>query len=174
MASISSAPRTKAGAAIPPFQVFLDEHRTTVYRFLLASVGPDEADDCFQDTFLAALRGYPDLRDAANLRGWILAIATRKAIDAGRRRVRRPLPVEDVEPLVEAPAESEAQAFDGEHPLWKAVRALPVRQRAAVVHRVVLDQSYPDIARAMDSSEETARANVYQGLKKLREAWGVR
>ncbi|HCO03484.1 MAG TPA: RNA polymerase subunit sigma, partial [Actinobacteria bacterium] len=67
---------------LPPFQRFLDEHRLDVYRFLVASVGRQEADDCFQETFLAALRAYPRLRDASNLRGWVLRIATRKAIDS--------------------------------------------------------------------------------------------
>ncbi|MGH2727504.1 MAG: RNA polymerase sigma factor, partial [Actinomycetota bacterium] len=64
---------------LPPFQRILDAHRDEVYRFLLAAVGPHEADDCFQETFLAALRAYPDLKDAGNLRGWVLTIANRKA-----------------------------------------------------------------------------------------------
>ena len=81
---------------IPPFQTLLDEHRDDVYRFLVASVGPTEADDCFQETFIAALRAYPRLRDASNLRSWVLTIAHRKAIDAHRGRKRRAVPVEDV------------------------------------------------------------------------------
>src|SRR5262245_19851264 len=85
----SRGERRTEPAAIPSFQAFVEEHRTVVYRFLLASVGPSDADDVFQETFLAALRAYPGLRDAANLRGWVLAIATRKAIDAGRARSRR-------------------------------------------------------------------------------------
>ena len=83
-------------AGIPPFQSFLEEHRAVVYRFLRASVGPADADDAFQETFLAALRSYPRLRDASNLRGWVLTIATRKAIDVARSRSRRPLLVPDV------------------------------------------------------------------------------
>ena len=59
----------------PPFQRFLDEQREPVWRFLVASVGREHADDCFQETFLAALRAYPRLRDAENLRGWALTIA---------------------------------------------------------------------------------------------------
>src|SRR2546425_10406466 len=109
--------RTKTG--LPPFQRFLEENRTVVYRFLLASVGPGEADDCFQETFLAALRAYPKLRDGENLRSWVLTIATRKAIDAGRARVRRPVPVPD--PGSE-PAEEQPSHADADDPLWRAVR----------------------------------------------------
>ena len=159
--------------AIPPFQAFLEEHRTIVYRFLLAQVGPNDADDCFQDAFLAALRAYPTLRDASNLRGWILTIATRKALDAGRRRQRQPLAVGDVADVADVPDRSaEREVFDrlsSQNGLWQAVRELPPRQRAAVVHRFVLDRSYTDIGEAMGSTEEAARANVYQGVKKLRE-----
>jgi RNA polymerase sigma factor (sigma-70 family) len=162
----------RPGDAIPPFQAFLEEHRTVVYRFLLAQVGSNDADDCFQEAFLSALRAYPMLRDGSNLRGWILTIATRKALDAGRRRQRQPVAVADVAEVADVPAPSaEREVFDrvaSRNELWRAVRALPPRQRAAVVHRFVLDRSYTEIAEAMDSTEETARANVSQAVRKLR------
>jgi RNA polymerase sigma factor (sigma-70 family) len=150
---------------LPPFQVFLDSHRDDVYRFLVASVGPEEADDCFQETFLSALRAYPRLEESSNLKGWILTIAHRKAIDAHRSRKRRPTPVETVpEPTAEP-------AVARDTSLWKAVRELPGKQRAAVLHRFVNDLAYADIGRMTGSSEEAARRNVHEGLKRLRGAW---
>ncbi len=137
-----------------------------VYRFLVASVGPAEADDCFQETFLSALRAYHRLRDGRNLRGWILAIASRKAIDAARSRSRRPVPVPDVPDVASPGGDGHPQLFDD--PVWQAVKGLPPRQRVAVVHRVVMDHSYEETAAAMGSSAETARAHVYQGLRRLR------
>jgi RNA polymerase sigma factor (sigma-70 family) len=81
--------------------------------------------------------------------------------------------VGDVAEVADAPARSvEREVFDrvaSQNDLWRAVRALPPRQRAAVVHRFVLDRSYAEIGEAMDSTEETARANVYQAVRKLRE-----
>jgi RNA polymerase sigma factor (sigma-70 family) len=148
----------------PPFAIFLEEHRVPVYRFLLATVGPNDADDCFQETFLSALRAYPKLRDASNLRSWILTIATRKAIDNARARSRRAVPVETL-PEVAARAE-----VDGDPELWRAVRELPPMQRAAVVHRYVLDLPYGEIADALGITEEAARANAYEGRRKLRAA----
>ncbi|HEU4354675.1 MAG TPA: RNA polymerase sigma factor [Actinomycetota bacterium] len=147
---------------IPPFPSFLEEHRADVYRFLFAAVGPHDADDCFQETFLSALRAYPTLRNGDNLRGWVLTIATRKALDHWRARKRRPLPVELV-PEVVAP-----ETPDGDPALWRAVGQLPPMQRAAVVHRYVLDLSYAEVARALGCSEEAARANAAEGRKKLR------
>jgi len=156
---------------IPPFQTFLEEQRPVVYRFLRASVGVERADDAFQETFLAALRAYPSLEDGRNLRGWVLTIATRKAIDAGRAGRRRALTVADVAAVGDANGQvgGEPEVFDAEDPVWKAVSSLPPRQRAAIVHRYVLDRSYAEVAAAMASTEEAARANVHQGLRKLKE-----
>lgn len=149
-------------SGVPPFTSFLEEHRTDVYRFLLSAVGPHDADDCFQETFLSALKAYPRLRDAENLRGWVLTIATRKALDHWRASARRPMPVERL-PERAAPEEAES---DPE--LWEAVGGLPPMQRAAVIHRYVLDLPYAEVASAMGCSEEAARSNASEGRKKLR------
>ena len=162
-------PREGQTAPVPPFQTFLNDHRNVVYRFLVAAVGPGDADDCFQETFLAALRAYARLRSGANLRGWILAIASRKAIDFGRARARRPLPVAEVPDRADRSTETGMAAGPETNHVWEAVRRLPPRQSVAVVHRVVLDQSYEAVAAAMGGTVEGARANVYQGLKRLRE-----
>jgi RNA polymerase sigma factor (sigma-70 family) len=148
--------------SIPPFSRFLEEHRIDVYRFLVAAVGPHDADDCFQETFLSALRAYDGLRHARNLRGWVLTIATRKVMDHWRAGRRRPLPVER---LPERPAPEHAPA-DPE--LWRAVGELPPMQRAAVIHRYVLDLPYRDVAGALGCSEEAARASAAEGRRKLR------
>ena len=146
-----------------------------VYRFLLVAVGRDEADDCFQETFLAALRAYSRLRSAEHLDRWLLRIATRKAIDAHRGRRRRPLPSAAIEADADRrPTPEDESVFDPVDPLWEAVAGLPPLQRVAVVHRHVLDRSYAEIAELMGCSAEAARANVYQGTKRLREEVGER
>ena len=91
----------------PPFQRFLDAHREDVWRFLVASVGRDAADDCFQETFLSAMRAYPRMRPD-NPRAWVLTIAHRKALDHFRARKRRAVPVGDDLPDVAAPADARA------------------------------------------------------------------
>jgi RNA polymerase sigma factor (sigma-70 family) len=151
---------------LPPFQRFLDEHREAVYRFLVASAGPGEADDCFQETFLAALRAYPRLRDDSNLKGWVMTIAHRKALDAHRARNRRADPVEEV-PERPAPA-----VGDPEPALWRAVRELPDGQRGAILLRFVADLRYVDIAASLGCTAEAARQRVREGLKKLKERVG--
>ncbi|MGZ8578943.1 MAG: RNA polymerase sigma factor, partial [Actinomycetota bacterium] len=77
-----------------PFERFLEENRVRIMRYLGAAVGPHDADDVFQETFLAALRAWPDVVDDGRLDRWVLKIASRKAVDHHRRTRRRPIPVE--------------------------------------------------------------------------------
>lgn len=145
----------------PPFQQLLDRYATDVYRFLVAQVGPSDADDCWQETFLAALRAWPQADHRGNLRSWVLTIAHRKALDSHRGRARRPLPVSEV------PDATGAAASDGV--VWDVVRVLPDKQRAGVVLRYANDLPYSEIARISGTTEAAARQNVRAGLKRLRK-----
>jgi len=147
---------------LPPFQVLLEEHRTDVYRFLMATAGPSEADDAFQETWIAALRAYPKLRRADNLRAWLFRIAQNKSIDAHRARGRRAVPV--------AAVPERASPLPDEDPsVWGRLRELPTKQRTAVFCRTVLGMPYGELASLLESSEDAARRNVHEGLKRLRE-----
>jgi RNA polymerase sigma factor (sigma-70 family) len=151
--------------ALPPFQALIDAHAEAVHRFLIASAGPGAADDCFQETFIAALRAYPRLRPRSNLRAWLFTIARSKAIDHHRARRREPVPVAQV-PERAAPAVA-VESPDGD--LWAAVRALPEKQRAAVTLRFVADLSHREIGAVLGCSDAAARRSVHEGLKRLRE-----
>src|SRR3954454_7584288 len=124
---------------LPPFQATLDEHRDAVARFLVASVGRQEAEDCLQETLLSALRAYPRLRPGSNVRAWLFTIARNKAMDTHRSRRRQPVPV-GATIDVESTSESHADGPDEE--LWATVRELPPKQRAAVTLRYVNDFSH--------------------------------
>jgi RNA polymerase sigma factor (sigma-70 family) len=148
---------------LPPFERLVDAHAAELHRFLIGLVGPSEAEDCLQETFMSALRAYPRLSHGDNLRAWLYTIAHRKATDVIRRSSRRPTRTLDgVEPPG-VPASEPAD--DG---LWQVVRGLPAKQRAAIVHRFVLDLAYAEIGERMGISEEAARQNVSAGLRRLR------
>lgn len=148
---------------LPPFQLVFDEHAAAVLAFLAGAVGASEAEDCFQETMLSALRAYPRLGDASNLRGWLFTIARRKVIDAHRAAARRPTPVADPDPRSALDSHPESDEM-----LWDEVRQLPSKQRRAVVLRFAGDRSYPEIAAAMSTTQDSARQSVHEGLKKLR------
>jgi RNA polymerase sigma factor (sigma-70 family) len=155
-----------AQAPLPPFQAFLDEHAPGVLAFLRGMVGPDDAEDCLQETFLAALRAYPRA-ESGNLRAWVLTIARRKAIDHHRERAKRPAPVAD--PAALAEADGAGLGMGGrDSAIWAAVAELPPAQRAAVVLRFAVDLRYREVGDALGCSEEAARQSVHAGLKRLR------
>jgi RNA polymerase sigma factor (sigma-70 family) len=147
----------------PPFERFLAEQGGAVMRFLLVSVGPEHADDVYQDVFLSALKAYPRVLDDGRLDRWILTIASRSAIDHHRRRARHAMPTDEL------PEVAVHDPEPGDRVLWSAVSALPPKQRVAVVLRHVLDRPYDEIAEALGSSVEAARASVHAGLSTLRE-----
>jgi RNA polymerase sigma factor (sigma-70 family) len=146
-----------------PFQRFLDEQREPVFRFLVASVGRDAADDCFQETFLAAMKAYPKLRAGSNPRAWVMTIAHNKALDHHRARARRAIPVEEV------PEVASYDAAPRDEATWARVHGLPPKQRAAVLLRYAGDLTHAEVALAIGCSEEAARRSAHEGLKKLRE-----
>jgi RNA polymerase sigma factor (sigma-70 family) len=151
----------------PPFQRFLDAHASDVHRFLVAAVGHHDADDCFQETFVSALRAYPQLRADSDLRAWVLTIAHRKALDHHRARGRRAIPASDTMPEPVAP--EEIARVERDTGVWARVHELPGKQRAAVLLRFAGDLSHREVARALGCSEEAARRSAHEGLKKLRQ-----
>ena len=168
-----SGPRATVGrAGPPPFQRFLDTHRDLVWRFLVSSIGRADAEDCFQETFIAALRAYPRLRADSNLKAWVLTIAHRKALDSHRARARRALPVAEIAEVADRDgrdASAGSPVSTRDETLWHAVRELPDRQRSAVVLRFIGDLPHRDIAAAIGCSEEAARRSLHEGLTRLRK-----
>jgi RNA polymerase sigma factor (sigma-70 family) len=145
---------------LPPFQDLLDRHSEDVWRTLRAIVGAQAAEDCFQETFLAALRAYPRLRADSTPRAWLLTIAHNKAIDHLRRNARER--VEEIEAATQEPAATPDAA------VWRAVAGLAPRQRAAVALRYVGDLSHREIAAAIGCSEAASRQSLHDGLETLR------
>ena len=158
---------TKTAARLPPFQRFLDAHSADVLRYLVASVGRHDADDAFQETFLSALRAYPRLSAGSNLRGWVLTIAHRKAIDVHRARGRNPVPVAEIHDGAQRSPSPPPGEGEGDH--WERVRALPARQREVLTLRYAADLTHAEIASALGCTEEAARRAAADGLKNLRK-----
>lgn len=157
--------------SLPPFQSLLDGHGAAVLRYLQAGLGRHDGADCYQETMLAALRAYPDLRDGSNLRGWLFTIAHRKLLDHHRATARRPALVGAAPSIGAAGGVTPAPPEPADDELWSLVRALPPMQRSAVLHRFLLDLPYAEIGSILGCSEAAARQNVRAGLAKLREEY---
>ena len=150
-----------------PFEEIVAEHGPVVLRVCRALLGPDDADDAWSETFLSALRAYPDLRPDSSIRGWLVTIAHNKAIDQVRRAGRAPLPTGRVPDVPGGPGPPDP----GDDGLHAALDALPPKQRGAVVYRYLADLSYPEVAALLDSSEAAARRSAADGIAALRRTY---
>ena len=144
---------------IPPYERFYLEHRDEVLGYLRRLLG-QRAEDAWQETFLRALRAYGRLQHARNLRSWVFTIATNVAMDELRAK---PQPPTDAEPVTEI-------RRDAFRELEHLTSDLPPTERAAVVLRYGYDLAYAQIADALGSSEEAARAAASSGVRRLRRA----
>jgi RNA polymerase sigma factor (sigma-70 family) len=142
------------------------EFGPTVLRVVRAVLGPADADDAWSETFLAALRTYPELPAGANVEAWLVTIAHRKAIDVTRASARRPVPVGD-------PPETAAEGGLPDLDLAAAVAALPPKQRQAVAYHYLTGLPYAEIAEILGGSADAARRAAADGIAALRRTMGA-
>jgi RNA polymerase sigma factor (sigma-70 family) len=152
---------------LKPFERVVAEHGAMVLRVCRAVVGPADAEDAWADTFLAALQAYPRLDPTSNVRGWLVTIAHRKAIDILRARSRGS---ESVAVLPERPAPPDG-ALDCD--LRAALAALPPKQRAAVAYHYVAGLPYKEIAVITASTTDAARRAAADGIAALRKHYAA-
>jgi RNA polymerase sigma factor (sigma-70 family) len=150
-----------------PFEAVVRRHGPTVLRVCRAVVDPDAADDAWSETFLAALRAYPDLPPGSNVEAWLVTIAQRKAIDQLRGAARRAVPLADLPYAPSAlglPGRS-----DGE--LWAALAALPDKQRRSVAYHHLAGLPYAEVAALLGGTAEAARRAAADGIAALRRTY---
>ncbi|MFF1504715.1 RNA polymerase sigma factor [Streptomyces sp. NPDC058316] len=150
-----------------PFENVVAQHGATVLRVCRVVLGPHDADDAWSETFLSAMRAYPELPETANVEAWLVTIAHRKAIDVLRVAKRSPLPVDEVP---EAPTGC-GIPDSGDSDLWAAVKGLPSKQRQAVAYRYVAGLAYAEIAEILGGTVDAARRAAADGLKNLRKKY---
>ena len=146
------------------FGQLLERHERELFAYALRLSGQRaDAEDLYQDTFLAAFRAWPPPR-RGNERAWLYRIATNRAIDRERRSRRIVASTDDL--ALAAPERADVTLAD----LASAIRTLPAGQRAAFVLRKVQGLPYAEIATALECSEVAARARVSEALKKVKAA----
>jgi RNA polymerase sigma factor (sigma-70 family) len=157
-----SPPRTQ-----PPFEHLVTEYGPVVLRVCRVVLGVHDAQDAWSETFLAAMRAYPELPATANVEAWLVTIAHRKAIDVVRAAARGPVPVQQ---LPEEPVGSSA-GDAGDTDVWAAVAALPDKQRQVIAYHYVAGLPYAEIAQILGGTTDAARRAAADGLKNLRRTY---
>jgi len=155
----------------PPFDEAVARHERELMRFLLRTTRDhDDALDLFQETWLRAYRAWPKLQSASGLRPWLYRIATNLCLNRARDRMRRARVIGDEElDLARVPGNSDGAPDSALH-LKTVISRLPHNQREALVMRKFGGLEYAEIATALGCSSDSARAGVYQALKKLKAA----
>ena len=144
-----------------PFEELVSKLGPLVLRVCRAVVGPVDAEDAWSETFLAALKAYPELPADTNVEPWLVTIAHRKALDALRARERLPMTVDSVPERGISPPEPQVD-------LWAALDALPEKQRTVVAYHHVAGLTYKDVAAIVGGSVDAARRAAADGMKTLR------
>ncbi|AKT50426.1 RNA polymerase sigma factor [Arsenicicoccus sp. oral taxon 190] len=150
-----------------PFDRVVTDHGATVLRVCRAVLGPDDADDAWSDTFLAALQAWEALPDDANVEAWLVTIAHRKAIDVTRRRQRQAVPVPEVPDGVVAHGDPQDRHPD----LWSAMAGLTLRQRQAVAYHHLAGLPHAEVAAILGSTPAAARRACADGIAALRRTY---
>ena len=171
----------------PPFESVVSAHGSTVLRVCRAILGPADADDAWSETFLSALKAYPDLPADANVEAWLVTIAHRKAIDVTRAAARRAIPVaETPEPpsavsgalggrvpggRVLAGRDPEGGGLVTDDDLADALTRLPAKQKQAVAYHYLAGLPYADVAAILGGTAEAARRAAADGIARLRRSY---
>lgn len=152
---------------VRPFEEIVENHGPAVLRICRSLLGPTDAEDAWSETFLSALRAYPELDRRTPVEAWLITIARNKAIDIHRARIRRPIPLAELPELPRAGQASEGR--DSE--LWGQLAGLPPRQLRCVVYHYLGGLPYADVARELGGSEAAARRAAADGVAALRKAY---
>jgi RNA polymerase sigma-70 factor (ECF subfamily) len=164
----------------PRFEDLIERHHDEICAYLWRLMGPDgrrdggmDVEDLTQDVFLRAYESFPGLRPNSNHRAWLYKIATHSAYTQLRRIKHRR---DKLSFLAHSPMELSKASDDpasGKYPeqtVRALVNSLPVKQKACITLRYLQDLDYPQIAQILGCSQESARANVYQAIRHLRQA----
>ncbi|MGH7368319.1 MAG: RNA polymerase sigma factor [Candidatus Rokuibacteriota bacterium] len=155
------------------FEAVVSAHHAEIRRYLLRITGRgSDADDLSQETFLRAFRAYRALPPGANVRAWLFAIATnlgRNHFRAQGRR-RRAYAAAAFEMTAGAPdrADGRVLADEARARMERVITGLPAKQRLAFIMRKMHELDYTEIGASLSCSEESARAHVFQALRKVR------
>jgi RNA polymerase sigma-70 factor (ECF subfamily) len=155
--------------SLSDFDILIELHSREIYSYLWRMLRDlQDAEDSLQETFLRAFRGFPRLREDSNYRAWFYKIATNVAYTHLKRRARHTSNITDLTDFNAISSPIDFQQKELLETVLTAVESLPHKQRAALLLRNYQGLSFDEIGETLECSPESARANLYQALKKLR------
>ena len=151
------------------FAQLIERYWDRLYRWLYRMTRDRHtAEDLTQETFLKALAAVKTFRAGSNFRAWVFRIGHNNFVNQKRaeRRTKVPLP-EDVAAAELGLAETATENREALEAVARAVADLPSDFRAALTLRVEEGLSFREVARILNTTEETARWRVFKARQKL-------
>ena len=152
------------------FSIILRAYETPVFNYVLRLVGGDRAlaEDLTQEVFLRVFQGLPKFSLRSKFTTWLFQVTKNRVLDELRANERRPRAVvalEDVPPLevLDQPMER-LEAIDA---VWRAVEALNVDLKMALLLRDVVGLSYTEIADSLEITLATVKWRIYKAREEV-------
>jgi RNA polymerase sigma-70 factor (ECF subfamily) len=155
------------------FAIILRMYETPVYNYVLRLTNGDKvlAEDLTQEVFLRVFQGLPRFSLRCKFTTWLFQVTKNRVLDELRARERRPLtPVNlDDAPQLEVLDQSveQVEAIDA---LWRAIEALPVDLKMALLLRDVVGLSYNEIADALEVTLATVKWRIFKAREDVQIA----
>jgi len=163
------------------FEQIVRQNSGMVFSLAARFVGPTEAEDVVQDTFLRAYRGLERFRGESSLKTWLFAIALNRARARhgtlarirgvfSQTRAGEGDEFAELDPPDSAASPEEATLLkERRSRLREAVRALPDEFREAVILRDLEGLSYEEVAQVLAVPVGTVRSRLARGRAQLKE-----
>lgn len=160
------------------FEMLFERHRMLVYRFAYQMVPRrDDAEDIVQEAFVRAYQNLHKYRDEAKFTTWLLRIVSNLCTDQARMSTRRQA-LEQQEAgegllwMTEGSTDDPIGNLESERKvatIRKAIAALPVHHRTAIVLRDIEEREYVDIAAVFGCTVGGAKLRVLRARRALRD-----
>ena len=153
-------------------ETLLDRHADRIHAICRRVLGhPEDALDATQEAMIAVARGIGRFDGRSSFTTWLYRVATNAALDEGRRKSRRPVPVEEL-PEPAGGGSSVESRVSARIDVDTALQSVPEEFRVAVVLRDLCDLDYAEIAAVLDIPPGTVRSRIARGRRVLAEVLG--
>ncbi len=154
------------------FTTIVRAYERPVFNYVLRLVGDRSlAEDLTQEVFLRVYQGLPRFSARSRFTTWLFQVTKNRVLDELRAIERRPRAVvclDDIAPLeaVDQPVER-AETIDA---VWRAVEALTVDLKMALLLRDVVGLSYTEIADSLEITLATVKWRIYKAREEVAAA----
>ncbi|HEX7083237.1 MAG TPA: sigma-70 family RNA polymerase sigma factor [Gaiellaceae bacterium] len=154
------------------FAIIVRAYETPVHNYILRLTGEKAlAEDLVQEVFLRVFQGLPRFSSRCKFTTWLFQVTKNRVLDELRARDRRPLSavcIDDIPPLeaVDQPVER-VETIDA---LWRAIDALNVDLKMALLLRDVVGLSYNEIADALEVTLATVKWRIFKAREDVQVA----